>query len=220
MKTRIVILIGCLFLLNSCFLKSLQAFYVEEATLYSEDFLGDWTDNKKGTWKISSFVSVYEKEFPTFNKSLTDEEKEIYDRYKKAYVIEHVEKGNEATFLSMLFTINGKLFADFTPFYPEFENENKLLQQHVISTHSVAKVERLPDNRIQFKWLDESKIEDLLIDEKLHIQHEKMGADEDIVLTATSEELYAFLEKFEAANEAAIWGSSDQITLTPLTTKP
>lgn len=215
-----ILLAGCVFLLNSCFLKSIQAFYIDEATVYKEDFLGNWKDNDKGTWEINSFASVYKKEFVTSGKKLNAEEQKIYDTYKKAYVIEHEHKGKSAIFVGMLFTVNGKLFADFTPFYGGFENENKLLGQHVVTTHSIAKVEQLADQKIRFKWLDEARIEELLINEKLQIQHEKRGVDGDIVLTATSDELYKFLEKFEASNGDDVWGTSDQITLESVKTKP
>ncbi|WP_430410564.1 hypothetical protein [Kordia sp.] len=212
MKTRIILMLAALILLNSCILKSLQPFYIAKAISYQEDFLGKWKDAEDGIWKIQSFKKLFENENNQFPKQ-SENDKIIYEKYKKSYVVNYTKKGKEAMFIAVTFEVNGKLFIDFTPFDIGLENENKLLAQHVVKTHSVAKIERLENKKLSFKWLDESKIKALQKQNKIRLQHEKLGVNETFVITATSEELYKFLEKFEATNEDEIWGSSEQITL-------
>ena len=157
MKTRIILMLAGLLLLNSCILKSLQPFYIAKAISYQEDFLGNWKDTEDGTWKIQSFKTLFENENNQFPKQ-SENDKIIYNKYKKAYVVNYTKKDKEAMFVAVTFLINGKLFIDFTPFDIGLENENELLAQHVVKTHSVAKIERLENNKLRFKWLDESKI--------------------------------------------------------------
>ncbi|WP_420571579.1 hypothetical protein [Kordia sp.] len=218
MKTRIILLLCGLVLLNSCILKSIQPFYIAKAISYQQDFIGNWEDPENGSWNIASFKTVFESEKE--DPKLTEDDKILLDKYKDAYVVSYTKKDNKATFIVIPFQVNGKLFVDFTPFNDGLENVNQLLAQHLIRTHSIAKVERLKNNGIRFKWLDESKIEALQKQQKIRLKSEKIDLEDDYILTATSAELYAFLEKFEASNGDEIWGSSDQITLQKVNAKP
>lgn len=219
MKTRIILLLCGLLLLNSCVLKSLQPFYIQSAIHFEKALVGTWGDNKEGTWEIVSFKSIIEKEKRESEK-LSKEELEVFEKYKNAYTITYEKKNEVASFIGMPFKINGKLFIDITPFEGGLEGANQLLVQHLVRTHSVAKVTINEGQSIRFDWLDEAKIKALQKAEKINLKYEKTGLDEALVLTATSEELYKFLEKFEATNNDEIWGSSDRITLKSTHAKP
>jgi hypothetical protein len=219
MKTRIILIIGCLLLFNSCILKSLQPFYIAKAISYQEGLLGNWKDNQKGTWNIASFKTLFEREHEEFPE-LSKEDRAIYNKYKQAYFVTYTEKEKEATFIAMPFKVNDKLFIDFAPFDSGLENENELLAQHLIRTHSIAKVEVVNNKKMQIKWLDESKVQELQEKNEIRLQHEKIGIDETFVLTATSNELYKFIEKFEATRSEDQWGSSDEVTLERTDAKP
>lgn len=84
MKTRIIVLLGFLFLLNSCILKSLQPFYIAKAISYQENLVGDWEDGKKGTWNIASFKAQFEKENKGIVK-LSEEDIAMYNKYKSGF---------------------------------------------------------------------------------------------------------------------------------------
>lgn len=92
----------------------------------------------------------------------------------------------------------------------ETDNLNNLVTQHILNTHSVCKVDFLEDDSIKLKWLDEDVVNRLIESHNLKIKHEKVGIDEDLILTAKSSELYRFLEKFMASAIENKW-EKDQI---------
>ena len=218
-KLKSVIIIGIVLLLHSCIVKSIRPFYVKEHIKFNEKLLGNWTSGKSSTWEIVSFIEAWEKDNED-NKELTEEEKEGYELYKEAYIINYTSSEKEAFFLAMPFMVGEHLFLDFTPFDFEDSGINGLAAQHLLKTHTVTYVDFQDDGSIKLKWLDESVVKNLIKEKKLRIKHEKTGIDEDFVLTASSEELYRFLQKFMASDIEKKWDKDVIKTLTPANVKP
>jgi hypothetical protein len=219
MKIKIIIIICFLVLLNSCIVKSLQPFYTQESIAFQEVFIGNWNDNKKGNWKVAALKEEFEKD----NKDLSElskEDKEIFKKYKDGYLVTYTKKEKEAVFIAMPFKIGNQVFMDFIPF--DYDNLNSdLLSQHLLKTHSVAKFEVLEGNsEIKVNWLDEERLKALYDNNQIQLKHEVIGLDEAFVLTASSEELYKFLEKYIASNIKDKWKSSNEYTLKRNDAKP
>lgn len=218
MKSRSLILILCFTLLSSCIVKSIQPFYIAEATKYQEFLVGEWEDNKKGKWTVTSFKQMFLEENKDFSK-VSEEDKVAYEKYKDGYFINYSKGEKESVFLTMPFMVNDQLFMDFIPFDYEDIN-NDLVSQHLLKTHSVAKIDKAENNQIKITWLDEGRLKDLFNNSQLKLKHEKVGFDESFVLTATSEELYKFLKKYEASDIKDKWKSSEEFNLTKTNVKP
>lgn len=218
MKSRSFILILCCILFSSCIVKSIQPFYIAEATKFQEFLVGKWNDTKKGEWEVLSFKQMFLEENKDFSK-VSDEDKAIYEKYKDGYFITYTKNDEKSTFVTMPFMVNDKLFMDFIPFdYEEISND--LLSQHLLKTHSVAKIDTTNDDTIQITWLDEGRLKDLFKKDQLKLDHEKVGFEESFVLTASSEELYKFLKKYEASNVENKWESSEKFTLVKANAQP
>ncbi len=218
MKSKAIILIGCCLLLTSCIVKSIRPFYISDATEYQEYLVGTWTDNKKNTWEVASFRDLMEKDKKDGIK-LSTEDKAAFEKYKDGYIISYIKKDKKSEFVAMPFKVDNQLFIDFIPF--DFEEiSNDLLSQHLLKTHSVAKVDRQEDNTVKIIWLDEGRIKDLFKKDQLKLKHEKVGLDESFVLTATSEELYKFLKKYNSSTIKNKWETSEKFTLTRIDAQP
>ncbi|RNC87187.1 MAG: hypothetical protein ED556_07135 [Winogradskyella sp.] len=218
MKSRHLIAILSIFLFSSCIVKSIQPFYVSQALEYNVALKGEWTDNKKGAWEIISFKEVWEKDNDP-NVSLSKEDKDAYNRYKEGYFVKYTKKETEASFIAMPFKVNDHIFLDFTPFEYDSDELNGLLGQHLLKTHSVAQV-NFNNDEITLKWLSEKAIKSLIKNNRLRIKHEKIGIDQDLVLTASSQELYQFLEKFTVSDFEEKWDNDDIYKLRPADAKP
>jgi hypothetical protein len=216
MKVLKTILFLALFLvIQSCIVKSIQPFYTSEAISFEPSLLGKFTDNKKGNWEILSFKQAFEKDSPD-PKKYSKDDLDALKKYKDAYVINQTKNDKEATFLVVPFKVENHIFLDFTPIAYDDSDSNPLALQHLLKTHSVAKLNKHKDGVIELQWLDEKPIEELLKKEQLKLKHERVGVDETLVLTASSEELHQFLVKFVKSNLENKWNDSETYKLTPV----
>jgi hypothetical protein len=219
MKIRNLVIILCgVLVLNSCIVKSLQPFYIKDSISFNEAFLGEWKDGKNDIWKVESLAKIFEKE--GIPKKPTKEEQEMLEAYKYAYSIEYSEGDKSSTFVAVPFKIEGQLFLDFTPLSEGTEALNKLHSKHLIHTHSLVKFDITSNNEISVKWLTESKLKELYTDNKMRLKHEVVGVGQDLVLTATSNELYNFVKKYNSSNIEKKWETSSKYKLTRVDAKP
>ncbi len=232
LKLKAIILTLCLVTLNSCIIKSLQPFYTTESLTFQKAFIGEWEDQKKGVWNVISFKEAFEKENKIsinkttdnanfiFSTKLSKEELETYKKYKKGYFVEYVKNEKKAVFIAMPFKIGNQTLIDFIPFDYDDDDTNSLVSQHLLKTHSVAKLDILKDKQIKITWLDEDIFTNLYENNQMQLKHETIGADKSLVLTASSEELYQFLEKFLKSDIENKWKSDNEFTLKQINAKP
>lgn len=203
-------------LLSSCVIKSLHAFYTQDLLYYEQKFIGNWMDSENANWSVLSFKEVILKENHVENPSeLSKDELRTYQNYKEGYVVYFEKDSTKTTFLAMPFKINEQLFLDFTPIEDREseQTKNDLYKMHLIDTHSLAKLDIETDNEVSIKWLDQDKIEALLKENKIKIKHEKVGFGETILLTASSEELVKFIEKYMSSEDEDKWKTDVEVNL-------
>ncbi|MEM6517579.1 MAG: hypothetical protein AAF688_15465 [Bacteroidota bacterium] len=219
MKRLLCISVLALLLFNSCIVKSIQPFYTTKSLKFDKIVIGNWEDNKKRQWEFKSFKEEWKKENEDPTK-LMKEDLEAYERYKEGYLVKYTRRSNEALFIGMPFKIDNHLFIDFTPFQYESDDLNPLIAQHLLKTHSVAFVGIDNQKNITLKWLSEKAMNHLINNDKLRLKHERTGIDEDLILTATSEELSSFLKKFISSDGDYKWDNDDTFTLKAINAKP
>jgi hypothetical protein len=219
MKAKHVLVISGLLILNSCIVKSLNPFYTKDKVVYEKKLEGNWT-SKGATWKIKPFKTLWE-EHKKGEDSISDGDKKAFKYYKDSYVLEYIKNSSKnkiedaalSYFVLTAFKVEEHLFINFFPLEYETEGLNNLVTQHILNTHSVCKVDFLEDNSIRLKWLDEDVVNRLIESHNLKIKHERIGIDEDLVLTASSKELYRFLEKFMSSDIENKWEEDQTYTL-------
>lgn len=228
MKSKIVLLILSVLLFSSCIVKSLQPFYTKDKLVSNDKLIGDWKDQKGGEWNIISIKSEFKTSLKdslgtiTYDLDVTVEDKAIYENYKTGYLITHTKDSKEAKFIAMPFKINNQYFVDFIPFdiYDGIQNINDLASEHLLKTHSVAKLDVDSNNMLSFSWISEERIEFLFKSSKLRLKHENIGIEETLLLTASSDELSNFLKKYLKSDLKDKWKKSDQLILTKSDAKP
>ena len=224
MKTikKISVIFVLALILNSCVVKSLNAFYTQDLIYFEQKIIGNWQDSGNANWTILPFKEVILKENKKENASeLNKDELEIYNTYKNAYVVYFEKDSTKTTFLAMPFKIDNQLFLDFTPI-EDRESEganNNLYKMHLIDTHSLAKLDMNSDNVATIKWLDENKLKVLLDENRIKIKHEKVGFSETVLLTASSEELVKFIKKYMDSEDADKWKTDREFDLKRLNEK-
>lgn len=202
--------------LSSCIVNSLHSFYTQDIIHFEQKFIGRWLDKDSVKWDVQSFQEVILKENHKENFSeLPQDQLKMYNNYKNGYVV-YVEKDStKSTFLAMPFKIQDQLFLDFTPIEDRESDQahNDLYRMHLIKTHTLAKFDITSDDEISIKWLSSKKLEELLNENKIKIKHEKVGFDETILLTASSEELVKFIEKYMDSEDEDKWKTDVEFDL-------
>ena len=219
MKTKGLILILTILLFSSCIVKSLQPFYTKDSLSFNEKLLGSWTDNEKGQWIVESIKAKFEQDKKE-GVELSEEDFRAFEAYKDGYYLNYIKNEKEAGFVAMPFKINEQYFLDFIPIEIEDDEINSLAAEHLLKTHSVTKLDINSDQSISFSWLSEERMKDIFDAQKIRLKHEKIGFEEDLLLTASSEELYLFLKKYMQSDIEDKWKKSDMLTLKKVDAKP
>lgn len=237
-QKNFLLLVVVAILLTGCVVKSLKPFYTEDTLAYDASLIGKWKDDKKGTWEIvpmkemmQNFIFGKKEKGEKIIKNLNDSIKSVKVDGKvtvskppqeqfweeDAYAVIYKEKGGgnvESLFMVVPFKIKGQLFLDFTPF--DIEGVNGLSNfagMHYVGIHTLAKLDKKGDE-LEISWLSESKIQELFEEKKIRIAHEKVGVGSDeILLTATSDELQKFIAKYMDSPDAEKWTTSVKRTL-------
>jgi len=212
MRTRSIALLACVLLCSSCILRSLNPFYTKDAVLFEKSLTGNWEDNSKGTWDIRPFKQWFLKE--NKNKLPTEPmDVEAWNTYGDGYFVSYTKKGTESFFLAISFKVDDQVFIDFIPYYYEESVGNELVAQHLVKAHSVARLNIKDDDQIKIEWFSEKQLNTLLEEEKVQLKHEIVGPLKEVILTATSQELYRFLKKYKASSNEEDWESAEKLTL-------
>jgi len=199
-------------LLTSCIVKSLQPFYTKDVLYYEPKLIGNWVDNDNGVWNVKPFQEIYK----PVEGQLDKNQIRMYSQYNNiSYYVRYENKTGKSAFLAVPFKIQNQIFLDFSPIE---DNEsldcvNDLYSWHLVGSHSLAKLDIDSKENISIKWLDSEKLETLLKENKIKIKYEKIGLDENVVLTASSEELVKFIEKYMASEDPDKWKTDVDVEL-------
>jgi len=194
MKKKTILLIGLMaMILSSCLVKSLHQFYTEDDVIYKKELIGSWLDSDSTKWVISQ-----NNRSKGFMKG---------DTVDNSYILEMYEEDSlpPSKFIVHLFQLEEKLYLDFSPIREEQYNE--MLDVHLVSTHSIARVKFNKNGEVGISWFNQGWIEDLFTENKIKISHEVVG--EEYVLTASTEELQKFLKKYDNEQEDIMFSDDD-----------
>jgi hypothetical protein len=183
-KKRIAFVIGIIFLIGGC-IPSLHPLYTKDDCVFESNLLGEWEeeDNNSNTWNFTK---------------LDD----------NSYKLALVEDSVLSNFYIHLVKLGDDLYIDF---FPDSKNvkceviDFYLLQ--VIYVHIFGKI-TINENEVEISLFDYDWIEKLFEQNKIRIPHEVLkypdSKDENILLTASTEELQAFVKKYADDKNAFI----------------
>ncbi|WP_242084547.1 hypothetical protein [Aestuariivivens sediminis] len=202
------LLIALALMLSSCLLLSLHPYYTNDLIHFEEQLIGKWADTANGSWKILGYKDFMLSESKKSGKEINTlnfnkNELEVWHNAHLFYAVQYKAdaKSRDTLFhLAVPFKIDDQLFLDYTPLQ-QISNSKvpaiNLYNNHKIDVHALAKVDIHSNNNISITWLGDEKFSKLLASNKIKIKHETpRGFISKIVLTASSEELVKFLEKY------------------------
>ena len=227
-------IIGVALLFNSCLLQAIYPFYTSNLIHFEPDLVGKWTDDACASWEIMTlkeyggfdiWPSPYElnklkKAYPNFTEEAVINLYYKQNHFDKAYIVkftytdvkyspEFEETDTIEVFsLAMPFKINNHFFLDFRIFRDETQNGlhiTELFYNHATPNHSLAKVDVISKDQFNIRSLTDEDLKTLVAEHKIKIKHEKIDLEDKILLTASSEELVKFIEKYMKSEYGKNW---------------
>ena len=185
-----------LIFLSSC-LTTLHPIFTEKDLAYDPKLIGTWNIEREGN-----------KERVTISNLATENSLELPGNIsgvkEKGYLIsyQHEEGKNPERYIAFLARIGKYLYFDY---YPADKKEDQKLDEfagaHWVKMHTSYRVEILNDGSFELSQLDGSYVNSLIDQKKIRINHET-GADDNIVITASTSELQQYLIKYSDEPEA------------------
>lgn len=204
---RITILALVLFTLSGCFLKSVHPLITEEQSELIPGLEGRWeSEDQRWTFindgnKFEGMDYMFRQSFENDSIQGTMEITSDNVVSEKSYILifENLQDpGNDTTyFFAKTGRINDDYYLDLVPI--DDLEENAFLDAHMLMVHSFSRIS-IDDNRLKIEFFKDSWIKELIENNQVRIKHEKV--DDDVLITASNEELRKFVEKYSSDEKA------------------
>ncbi len=127
-------------------------------------------------------------------KNAVIKEKTLLPYYLLSYEYEDLGEHYKNSMIVNITEINGDTYMDFYPYGVKDENQRNRFASNFIHGHTFAKV-TIEDNKLALYSFDREYITQLIKEKRIRIKHEIVSEDE-IILTASTKELRAFIAQF------------------------
>lgn len=179
-----------LIFLSSC-LHTLHPIFTEKDLAYNPKLIGTWkTENQgnKGRAVITNLANENSLELPGNISSIK----------QKGYLISYQDENGATSerYIAFLARIGKHLYFDYFPAdKKEDQNIDEFFAAHFVKMHTSYRVEISNDGSFEISQLDEGYVTKLIDEKKIRISHET-DADDNMVITATTQELQQYLLKY------------------------
>jgi hypothetical protein len=190
----LILVVACITSTTSC-ITSLQPIATPGKMVTDNRLTGQWMH--EGT--IITIESLAKSNFP---KELLEDIMKNKDEYAKAYAVSFDEKGISYHMIARLVNLNGNLFLDL---YPGLLNNTKapdkddpyFLNTNYLPGFTFARVE-IGKDKMDVKFIDGHFIRKQVLKGRMRLKHESNEMFGTFMITASTEELQLFLQKYAA----------------------
>jgi len=210
-RFRLLLILIILYLIQTgCFLKSVHPLVDEESATLVEGLEGIWeTDDQRWTFinNVSNFPNL--SEYLGGDVEAVDaedlEEEEIIAENAYMIFFENLQdtSPDTAIFIGAVTELNDAYFLDLFVFAKSISEldviESNFVENHFFPVHTFSKI-KVEEDLLSIEFFRTSFIEDLIRSNRIRIKHEK--ADGTILITASTNELQKFVEKYAHEEDA------------------
>lgn len=190
--------------LSGC-LKTLHPIFTEKDLVYEPRLLGNWKTEKQGK---SGRVDITNLSAETMI-NLPGNISSIKD---KGYLITYQDGAAPERYIAFLARIGKHFYFDYFP--ADKKTDEKLddfFTAHFVKMHTSYRVDIFKDGSFELSQLDESFVTNLIKEKKTRISHET-DADDNIIITASTQELQQYLIKY--GDEPAAYRNDEKTKFT------
>jgi hypothetical protein len=216
MKLRkILIVSGFLMFISGCsdfmMICSLNPFYLEKDVTLAPEIEGNWSihqlrskkdsaDKNSSPWEMVDTTSVWR-----INRFISEEtiktkkgKDSIVFKPQKYYVVKLTGNNPDTVryqFHLTLFRINGSLYGDFSPREITDIRNSRMAKENYFAVHTLARVQ-LKDKHLLVSWLGADYMKEMIEKKRVRIKYRYVPDAGRLILTASSEELTAMIERY------------------------
>lgn len=215
------LLIAAIMCLSSC-VTSLHPLVTYDKSVADERIEGKW-QGKEQDFKVQAIFKsdLYKKYKAAIDKDLKEKdtkEQTVSDSvlYANTYVVEYERDGVRYDLLANMTRINGQLYMNFTPIISNLitdpATDVSMDPGSSINSYIIARISFINASEIKFEFLDGGFIYDQVKAGRVKINHESDDLYDTFLITASSQELRQFIEKY--GNDSRLYSPENSVTLT------
>jgi len=183
----LALLISCL---SSC-LRTLHPIFTTKDIVYEPKLTGTWKTDNQGTKGLAVITNL------AADNSIELPEK-ISAIKQKGYLVAYKDEDGNTTgqYIAFLARIGKHLYFDYYPAdKKDNESGDEFFMWHFVKMHTSFRVDISTTGNFELSQLDDSYVIRLIEEKKIRISHEKR-ADDDMVITASTDELQQYIIKY------------------------
>ena len=235
MKLRKLLIISGVFLfISGCsdfmMICSLNPFYLEKNIVLSPEIEGDWSahpiksqkdskDKNSSPWEKADTTSTWQiKQFISEEKVKNKQGKDSTVFKPQNHYVVKLTGNNPDTaqyqFQLYLFRVKDILYADFSPRETAAIKNSRMARENYFTVHTLARVQ-VQNKQLFISWLGADYMKRMIENKRVRIKYRYVPSAGRLLLTASSEELTAMIERY--ANEKRFVDWDDQPAMLKLT---
>lgn len=190
-KVSIILAFTFLIIFLSGCLTTLHPIFTEKDLTYDPKLIGTWKTDSTGNKQRAVITNLSTENSIALPGNISAIK-------QKGYLISYQDKNGTTSerYIAFLARIGKHLYFDF---YPADKKEGQKLDEffgvHFIKMHTSYRVEISQDGSFELSQLDGSYVKNLIDEKKIRISHET-DADDNTVITASTQELQQYLLKY------------------------
>jgi hypothetical protein len=225
MKLRkLLIVSGILLFISGCsdfmMICSLNPFYLEKNVTLAPEIEGNWlvhpiqskkdsTDNNSTGWEMTDTTSVWQ--INRFISEETVKTKKGTDstvfKPQNFYVVKLIGDNPDTVryqFHLTLFRINGILYGDFSPREITDIRNSRMAKENYLTVHTLARIQ-VKNKQLFMSWLGADYMKEMIEKKRVRIKYRYVPDAGRLLLTASSEELSAMIERYADEKRFIDW---------------
>ena len=212
---KLLIVAGILFFVSGCsdfmMICSLNPFYIEKNITINAEIEGNWTaqpirsktdslEKNNNHWELADTTSVWQiRRMISEEKIKTKQGKDsTVFKPQNFYVVKLVDNNPDSAkyqFKMILFRIKNTLYADFCPYETAALKESRMAQENYFTVHTLAKIS-IENKQLKISWLGAEYMKSMIEEKRVRIKYRWIDDAKRLLLTATSKELTAMIERY------------------------
>lgn len=229
---KLLLLLFIFFIIAGCsdyfMVCSLNPFYLEKNITLAEGtdvgIVGNWNakpikyNSDNFLWKIADSTSIWNIQRTTSREQITTITGTIDGDLERFYIVKLMGNTPDTTiyqFKLVLFWVNKALYGDFTPNNNSAIQNSQMAKDNYLPVHTLARL-RIEKNELNISWLDYETMRSMIEEKRVRIKYRWIKDINRLVLTASSADLTAMIERYGSEKRFIDWDNQPAIMkLTP-----